>query len=336
MTFAEFAATVLDMRAEDGVRGIAHERNRYETHIEHAAFAQKELEAITAVDLRDWVREMLAKPAADNREPRKLDPGTVKRAFALVSSVFTVAVERDLLKVSPCHGVKVKKRADASATKEKWAFLTFEEQRTIRLCKAIPFADRLTIRFAIGTGLRQGEQFSLRLADLHVGVDEPHVLVRFGGPRDLPPKSGKTRRVPLFGDALVAARHWLYELGHFAPHNPLGLVFPSPRGRRRGIGKPLGAGSTLRVYLAAAGIKRRVRWHDLRHTAATNLVTGVLGRRWTLEEVKPYMGHSSVTISERYAHVGDDALKVAARETALAQRPLASTAPELEREAVAS
>ncbi len=27
------------------------------------------------------------------------------------------------------------------------------------------------------------------------------------------------------------------------------------------------------------------------------------------------MGHSSVTISERYAHVGDDALKLAARKT---------------------
>lgn len=45
-------------------------------------------------------------------------------------------------------------------------------------------------------------------------------------------------------------------------------------------------------------------------------MTGVLGRRWTLEEIQPLMGHAAIAMTQRYAHIGDDALKKAARETA--------------------
>jgi hypothetical protein len=37
--------------------------------------------------------------------------------------VFTAALERDLLKASPCNGVKVKRRADERSTREKWTWL---------------------------------------------------------------------------------------------------------------------------------------------------------------------------------------------------------------------
>ena len=64
------------------------------------------------------------------------------------------------------------------------------------------------------------------------------------------------------------------------------------------------------------GITRRVRWHDLRHTCASSLIAGWWGRRWSLEEVKGLLGHSSVKITERYAHLADSVLDVAASTTA--------------------
>ena len=323
MIFADHLRFVLDMREQDGVRGISHERNRALTHLFDASFAQKEVHEITSLDLRDWLREMLAKDARDNRDVRKLDPGTVKRAFALVRSAFTVAVERDIIKTNPCSGVQVKKRVDERSTREKWSILSHEEQRAVVACTAIPIADRLAIQFAIHTGLRQGEQFSLRLTDLHTGIHKPHALVRYGGPKDLPPKSGKVRKVPLIRDALTAARQWLYELPTFAPENPLGLVFPTPGGRRRGIGKPLGNGGVFRAHLKHVGITRRVRWHDLRHTFASSLIAGWWGRKWSLEEVQPMCGHSSILITQRYAHMGDDDLAAAAAETCLEPMPIA-------------
>lgn len=333
MTFLDFARLVLEHRAEDGIRGISSEQNRFALHIETAAFAVKRLDEVQAVDIRDWLRVMAQKDAADTRGQRKICADTIKRSFALVSSIFTAACERDLIKVSPTHGVRVKKRADERATKEKWAFLTLDEQKAVAKCETISSADRLAIRFAIATGLRQGEQFNLLLSDLHTGVENPHVFVRFGSP-NLPPKSGKTRRVPLFADGLVAARQWLYVLPTHAPENPLSLVFPSSRGTRRGVGKPLGRGNAFPQALRAAGITRHVRWHDLRHTFCSNLVTGVLGRRWTLEEVRPLAGHSSITITQRYSHIGEMELAKAGAETTFAHdaMPAVVTAPDTQRD----
>lgn len=333
-TFLEFATKVLDHRSEDGIRGIDSERNRFDLHISTAAFASKPLAEVAPVDIRDWLRVMSLKKAADSRGERTICTDTVKRSFALVSSIFTAACERDLIKVSPTHGVRVKKRADERATREKWTFLTLDEQKLIAVCAAIPYADRLAIRFAIATGLRQGEQFALQLTDLHTGPDSPHVLVRFGKP-GLPPKSGKTRRVPLFGDGLVAARQWLYELPTFAPKNLSAFVFPYANGGHRGVGKPLGRGPLLRQYLKYAGITRRVRWHDLRHTFCTNLVTGALGTTWPLVAVKEMAGHSSVTITERYAHVGQRDLVNLGAACAFSHeplRPIADAPPDTQRD----
>jgi integrase len=305
-TFAAFAQTVLDRREREGIRGHYHEVNRWRSHIESAPFAPMLLADIRPRDLRAWVRDMAEKPAKTGKleAPRKLATDTIKRAFSLVSAVFTAAVEDDLIEMNPASDVRVKKRADARATVEKWTILSLEEQTALAACAAISVCDRLAIRFAIATGLRQGEQFSLRLADLQTDGKDKYVLVRFGGARDLPPKSGKIRKVVLFGDGLVAAREWLRELPTFATENPLGLVFPTPAGGRRAVGKPLGNGGTFRRHLKLIGVSRRVRWHDLRHTFCSNLVTGVLGETWPLLMVKAMAGHSSVVITERYAHIG--------------------------------
>jgi integrase len=326
--FKEYTREVLKRREQDGVRGISHEWNRFVTHVEGASFAQKRLDEIAPVDLRDWIREMQAKKAI-HRETT-LDTGTVKRAFALISAVFVDAVERDVLKGTPPHvGVRVKKRADERATKEKWTYLTLDEQKLIAKCPSIPESDRLMIRFAIATGLRQGEQYNLHLTDLHTGPNDPHVFVRYGRAA-LPPKSGKMRTVPLFGDGLVAARRWLYLLADYAPENPHKLVFPLPNGRIRSSGKPLGRNNLLRYYLTQVGITRRVPWHALRHTFCTNLVTGVLGQVWPLIMVKEMAGHSSVTISERYAHVGQKDLRELGAACSFAHDAMPAEAPAAE------
>jgi integrase len=317
MKFLELAEQVLKQRERDGVRGLDRELSRFRCHIQGATFASKDIAAITSPDIREWLRQMAQKNAEGAGETRKLSRHTINRCQSLVSAVFVEAVERELIQVNPCQGVKAKRRVDESDTKEKWAYLTAGEQAAIAACEAIPRADRLAILFAIATGLRQGEQNHLRLED--VDLDAATIKVCVGSisrdGRALPPKSGKKRTVPLLADGLRILKEWLELLPTFAPSNPLGLVFPTSTGRRRQQGKPLGRSNTLKEYLKLAGITRRVRWHDLRHTCATNLITGVVGRRWSMEEVQVVMGHSSITITQRYAHLGEDALKRAVRET---------------------
>lgn len=325
VTFTEFADQVLAERAEY-IRGVPKERSRYELHVRTAPFADMPIGDIRSSHVIAWLRIMQTKRAKDRRGERTLSKATIERCSALTSVIFSEAVVRDLAESNPCNNARLKKRADESATKEPWAYLTLDEQRAVKGCQAIPEADRVAMQFAWGTGLRQGEQFNLEIRDVHVDGPEPFVFVRFGSP-GLPPKSGKCRRVPLFGDGLEAAKRQLALVRD--AYNPHGLLFPSRSGSRRGVGKPLGRGAKLggrwtdpfHQHLKAAGIKKHVRWHDLRHTCFTSLVVGCWGRAWRLEEIQVMAGHSSITITQRYAHLGDDSLKVAARETFAARDP---------------
>jgi hypothetical protein len=113
--------------------------------------------------------------------------------------------------------------------------------------------------------------------------------------------------------ALEAAREWLTILPSYAPHNPEGLMFPTPAqekqsksggrgwagGARRQVGKTPPAWKTVKKKLG----QRKIWWHLLRHTCATSLLCGWWGRRWSLEEVAKMLGHSSVKVTERYAHL---------------------------------
>lgn len=319
-SFRDFALLALDLRAEQGIRGLVSERNRFETHICFAPFAKKPITEIRPIELRDWLRTMQQKKAADTRGERELTDETVKRAYALVRSIFACAVEREVIERTPCTDVRLKKRA--VAPRVKWGWLTLEEQKLIVACDAIPYMDRLFIRFAIGTGMRQGELSNLELPDLHIGVASPFVDVLYGSKDHKPPKNGKTRQVQLFGDALEAARLWSYELATYAPNNPRNLVFPTTRGRMRPIGKPFGGGPKLRQYLSSIGITRRIRFHDLRHTFCSNLASGVLGRVWSLSEIRDEAGHSSVTQTERYAHLSPEVRARAGRETTFVHGPV--------------
>lgn len=329
MQFLALANEVMPQRERDGVRGHDRERSRFRCHIENASFATMNVDEIRPRDLRAWLRDMSQKDALGPGPKRKLTRQSISRSLSLVSAVFVEAVERDIIEINPCLGVKSKKSVGESDTREKWAFLSVDEQRLLFACDAIPYEDRLMMRISIGTGMRQGEFRHLEIPDFVTDGAEPHVLVRIAGRRKtgekLPPKSGKRRKVPLFGDALVAAREWMAQLEAYAPHNPEGLVFPTRSGTLRQQGKPLGKSATVRQYYALAGIKLRPRlhWHAQRHTFASNLVSGAYGRKWPLPEIQKVMGHSSVTITERYAHLGEDVIAEAVRETIAAAATMA-------------
>lgn len=343
-TFLKFGEQVLDERELQGIRGSGKDRKRFAGHLATAGFANKNLDKIKPADISDWIRKMGMKLANDRRGKRRLSRHTIVRCLTLASQIFDQACpqNRNIIQSNPCAGMKVK--SHEARTEEPWTFLDWEEQCAIRDCEAMPLADKLAILFAIGTGLRGGEQFNLLLQDLHCDEDEPEprVVVRYGS-ANKGTKSKKIRTVPLFGVALEAARAWLQLLPKFCPNNYQGLVFPFPGGSRRGEGKPLGNGKFLphpngthtlvgavpkRVVtggthryvdrfvtvLAMAGITRNVRWHDLRHTCASSLVSGMWGEPWTLQEVKDLLGHSSITVTERYAHLGETALKRAAKK----------------------
>jgi hypothetical protein len=68
---------------------------------------------------------------------------------------------------------------------------------------------------------------------------------------------------------------------------------------------------------------RRVRFHDLRHTCASHLLQGTWAPHFTdralrLEEIREWLGHKSISTTERYAHLCADSLRSRVRSTQVA------------------
>lgn len=82
------------------------------------------------------------------------------------------------------------------------------------------------------------------------------------------------------------------------------------------------------LALKAAGISN-FRWHDIRHTFASWLVQDGV----PLDRVSKLLGHKSLTMTMRYAHLAPNQLR---EDVALLVRNSTPVAPELDRETAAT
>ena len=328
-SLASWLPTYLDHRAAGDVRSVRSERDRARKHILSSKIARIPLPDLRRADVLAWLRELEAKSVdlegqrvgwarrskktkateprhrRANAATRRLSRQTRVHCLKLLRGALDAAVEEEILAENPAIGIKIKKE---TRTEDESTVLAPAEQE--RLLAVVPEPERWVVAVAIGAGLRQGEQFNLELADVHLDADIPYVDIRFGAKGRKPTKGGRPRQVPLVGPALPAMRSWIGNLGGWCARVNA-LAFPTKRGNNRGKKPPRGWTGWLRK----AGITRRVRWHDLRHTCASALVSGQWGRRWSLEEVKEFLGHASIRTTERYARFAKDALMDAARET---------------------
>jgi integrase len=170
--------------------------------------------------------------------------------------------------------------------------------------------DRLEALYvlAVTTGMRRGELLALRWRDVDLDRGVLAVtgsLQRVGGQLVIgEPKTASSRRRVVLAQAAVRAlrSHRLLQakqrLGalHWEDHD---LVFTNE------IGRPTEPGNLLRrsfwPLLERAGL-RRVRFHDLRHTAATLL----LSRGVHAKVASEMLGHSTIGITlDLYSHVSE-------------------------------
>lgn len=309
----------------DGHRGMAAKRARWNNHVS-PVLGGHDFRKLTRADVRDL----------EARLRRKLGRRTVAMYLGTVGQVLEAALEDGEIASNPARLPRRSRLAKhAAEDADAWTYLTPEEQQRLLGCPTIPAHDRLAIAVMLGAGLRVGELAALRLSDVSVG-EEPRVVVRFGSPPAKgkpagPTKTGKTRIVPLFGVALTAMREWLELLPGWCPRNRSGAAFPAKLGGWRSTSWlyfTKGKGSAGRTpwsrYLAAAGIARRVRVHDLRHTCAASLVSGWWGPAWDLIEVRDLLGHANITMTQRYAHLAPSSLAARARARATAREPHAN------------
>lgn len=282
---AERMRTLMEARVvEDAVKGVAvaapisfaEAADRYLARVEGVSPTQR----LYVGRLRTWWGSVsLARMTpgwVDEELRRRLPaakPGTVKRQVNVVSAVLNYAAERGL-----CARVKLL-RPEVHDAKER--FLTVEEREL--LLDELPLeAGRLAL-FLVFTGARLGEAMGLEWAQVHAdGV----VFTTLKGKSKKP----RRRKVPLHPRVQELLEVLRRETGG------TGKVFRSSTGHGWTAHHQVD-----RVFKRATG---RLGWddvtpHTLRHTFASHLVM----RGQSLRVVADLLGHSSITMVMRYAHL---------------------------------
>jgi integrase len=320
-------------------RSADDDEGRWYRHIRDASIALRPVRAIESVDVLAWLKELeRTKTSYDpkkhgKRAPKLISWQTRKHCLNLFRGFFKWAIQESLVATNPCAGLQVEREDgdEDEGFQDTWYLDATEQARLLECWDAFAHwkerAEKWIVAFAIGTGLRMSELWCLHLIDVHAGEDEaePHIDVRYGSwdkvkERFRSPKGRKgekrTRRVPLFGLALEAAREWLRILPEYSPENPLGLMFPLCEGRRTKAGllrahrkPPKTWQRAILKFGAVPRIGRRPWWHLLRHTCASSLVSGWWGERWALEHVRAILGHTDIKTTQRYAHLAPDAVQ---------------------------
>jgi integrase len=149
------------------------------------------------------------------------------------------------------------------------------------------YSDHITpmVLLSLNTGMRQGELFSLDWASVDLRLKTISVLASHS-------KGNKTRTIPLNAEAHAV-------LTAIKPEVAKGLVFKSP----------VTGGKFNNVKKAWAEVTKAakvpdLRWHDLRHDFASQLVM----KGAPLFTVQQLLGHSNSRMTQRYAKLAPSAL----------------------------
>jgi len=232
---------------------------------------------VRRVHLQDLVDQLVVAGVA---------PATINTTVGALGAIYSRAVHRDELDVSPTTGVRV-----PAARNGRERFATPDE--AVRLLAAGPGRDRAVWATAMYAGLRRGEIMALRWTDIDLKAGTIDVTRSWdlGEQCAADTKSRNRRRVPIIAtlrEHLAAER--LRQLPGvelcfgLAPNRP----FRVDRLQQRADD----AWKTAKL--------ERLTLHDCRHTFASFAIAAGVNAK----ALSTYMGHSSVSITlDRYGHL---------------------------------
>ena len=260
------------------------------------AWYTKSLNAITVEEIESWRTKRLT----DGTKP-----ATVLRDIGALSGLLSYAVKLKRIAENPAweadkpkldRNSKVRYLSAEEETRLREALTgRDEEARTARArtiagnrrqhadLKPIPergYADHLTpaVLTSMLTGVRRGELLALCWSD----IDSKAKQLTVEGDTA---KSLQTRHIPLNAEALETLKRWQEQ----APEGE--RIFAVQTSFKR----------AYKALLKRAKI-RNFRWHDLRHHFASRLVQAGV----PLNTVRDLMGHASLAMTLRYAHLAPD------------------------------
>lgn len=257
------------------------ERDKTSAKHLYKVFSGFELRALTAAQVRGYI---------NHRKAEGVKSSTINKEIGLLSAATNYARKE--------WGWDIPNAAAGRRLREPEGRLRWltkaEGQALVRAAEEAPKAPYLAdfIRLALHTGCRRGELLGLewRRVDLHRG------LIYLEGENT---KNGKRRYVPINQTARSTLLNRLRFRAKHCPASP--WVFSTKEG-----GRILSIKKSFRAACERTGIEN-FRIHDLRHTCAAWLVNAGV----PLPEVRDLLGHFSVTMTERYAHLAPEKVREA-------------------------
>ena len=239
------------------------------------------LNAIEKQDVGRWIEwQERQTPARGNGAP--LSAKTIRNYHGLLSSVLQAAVPK-YIDANPAHKTRM-----SAGQKQQAAFLSRAE--FAQLLVHIPERWQPLVLFLAGTGMRWGEATALTWGDLDLESSPPTVRVSKawkrakGAPLLKHPKTSRSNRTISLWPELIGA------LGE--PGRSDALIFTAARGGMLWSGP-----FHQRVWQPAldranaAGMAKRPRLHDLRHTHASWLIAAGA----PLPYIQARLGHEKIT-----------------------------------------
>jgi len=254
------------------LKGIVTDENRFKNYIK-PNFGDKEPKDIIPFDV-DRLRLKLLKTKS---------PGTVKNVLELLRRIVNFGVKKNL-----CIGLNFiieMPRVNSLKTED----LTPKQLKS--LLKAIE-KDTHThagpmMLMALYTGMRRGELFKLKWKD----IDFERNFINL-----VDPKGGPDQKIPLNNAAKNVLKN------HVKMRSP--FVFPGRKGRQR-----TDINKAVNKIKKDAGLPKDFRpLHGLRHVYASALASSGEVDLYVLQKL---LTHKSPTMTQRYAHLRDEALKKA-------------------------
>lgn len=258
--FYDFAKEYLPW-AKANKKPSSYSRDLYTMRIFDKEFEGKNIQDITTWQIEKYKTE----------RKKQYKPATVNRELALLKHMFSKAVEWGKLKENPANrSVKFFK----GAVNRVRFLMPHEFQIVLSNCEDFL---KPIVTIATHTGMRKGELLGLQWDQ--VNVEQGIITI-------LDTKNSERKDIPM-DETVKALLKGMERKGD--------LVFSIKAGKPL---YPMKLHFAFRKALEKSGIDD-FRFHDLRHTFASNLVMAGV----KIEKVQKLMGHKMIAMTQRYAHL---------------------------------
>ena len=247
-------------------------------------------------DIVAWIKNM---------QTKHLSSKTIANVHGLISAAFNSMVRDKRRPDNPCKGVSLPKSA---ATEESATFLTHAEWDLVEKQLSEPYKAFFT--FLIHTGLRFSEASALEARDFHTTPSGQHVVniarawtkdednISYIGPT----KTKQSKR----SIALTTTDFSLVRPLVLAAAKSSSSVFLNTTGTHIDHRRAWGVWDRAVMKAQAAGLTKRPRIHDLRHSNASWLLHAGLD----IYKLQKHLGHRSITTTlDRYSHLLPEGLR---------------------------